>query len=201
MINTSAASTNAFAGIHLNFGVEAVPTEIGSPPPPPANVPYSGTVTLSNSFLVGELEVDCGAICQDDADAIVNEDHAGTLTVTSSPTWTGFRKVKPSTAMVAQRRGKKIAGYGASPTVTTLMAEFGLAQKIECLFDDNPVKQNTFSPGQHVPVFASEAIYTQKPDVIAILAWNYATPIMTKHALFTQNGGRFLLPLPHLQVM
>ncbi len=84
---TPTAPTNAFAGIHLNFGLEAVPTEIGSPPPPPANVPYSGTVTVADSLAVGELDVDCGAIAQADPNAPTGT--AGTLTVNGHLDWTG----------------------------------------------------------------------------------------------------------------
>lgn len=96
--------------------------------------------------------------------------------------------------------GKTIAGYGASPTVTTLLNEFDLAKRIDFLVDDNPVKQNTFSPGHHLRVYPSDAIYEKQADAVAVLAWNYATPIMTKHQPFAAKGGRFIVPLPLLQV-
>ncbi len=100
----------------------------------------------------------------------------------------------------AKAAGKTVAGYGASPTVTTLINQFGLAGRIDFLVDDNPVKQNTFSPGHHIPVYPSEALYEKKADVVAVLAWNYAAPIMQKHAAFAAAGGRFVVPLPHLIV-
>ena len=37
--------------------------------------------------------------------------------------------------------------------------------------------------------------------VIAVLAWNYAAPIVAKHRRFVEAGGRFVVPLPQLQVM
>lgn len=94
--------------------------------------------------------------------------------------------------------GKIVSGYGASPTVTTLMAQFDLARRIDFLVDDNPVKQSTFSPGSHVPVYPSNALYERDVDVVAILAWNYAAPIMAKHQRFAEAGGRFAIPLPQL---
>ena len=96
--------------------------------------------------------------------------------------------------------GKTIAGYGASPTVTTLLNQFDLAGRIDFIVDDNPVKQNTYSPGHHIPVYPSDAIYGKGADAVAVLAWNYAGPIMTKHKPFADKGGRFIVPLPHLQV-
>ena len=62
------------------------------------------------------------------------------------------------------------------------------------------MKQHTFSPGHHLPVHPPEAIYDRETDAVAVLAWNYAAPIMAKHRQFTEAGGRFLIPLPRLQV-
>lgn len=101
----------------------------------------------------------------------------------------------------AKAAGKTVAGYGASPTVTTLINQFDLAGRLDFLVDDNPTKQNTVSPGQHIPVYPSDAIYSMGAAVVAILAWNYAAPIMAKHAAFAENGGRFVIPLPGLMVV
>ena len=97
--------------------------------------------------------------------------------------------------------GKIVAGYGASPTVTTLINQFDLASRLDFLVDDNPVKQNTFSPGQHLPVYPSTAIYEREVDIVAILAWNYSMPILAKHQKFAAAGGQFVVPLPQLQVV
>ncbi len=97
--------------------------------------------------------------------------------------------------------GKVVAGYGASPTVTTLIDQFDLADRLDFLVDDNPVKQNTFSPGHHIPVYPSDAVYDREVDVIAVLAWQYASPISAKHRRFAEAGGRFVVPLPQLQLL
>lgn len=97
--------------------------------------------------------------------------------------------------------GKTIAGYGASPTVTTLLHQFELGRRIDLLVDDNPAKQNTFSPGHHIPVHAPDALGRRGIDVVAILAWNYADAIMTKNRRFTDKGGRFIVPLPTLRTI
>jgi len=97
--------------------------------------------------------------------------------------------------------GKVVAGYGASPTVTTLIDQFDLANCLDFLVDDNPVKQHTFSPGHHIPVYPPAAIYERDVDVVAVLAWNYAAPIAAKHAKFAEAGGQFVVPLPQLQLL
>lgn len=98
-------------------------------------------------------------------------------------------------------QGKTIAGYGASVGVTTLLYYFDLGNVVKTLFDDNPIKHNLYSPGYHIPVLPSEAIYEQKPDYVLILAWRYAEPIMKKHQRYLEQGGHFIVPLPRVEVI
>lgn len=98
-------------------------------------------------------------------------------------------------------RGKRIAAYGAPAKATTLMYHFGLDRSaIEYIVDDAPLKVGLFSPGLHVPILAVDTIYERRPDYLVILAWNFAGPIMAKHAKFAAQGGRFIVPLPQLVV-
>jgi len=97
--------------------------------------------------------------------------------------------------------GKTIAGFGAPAKATTLMYHFGIGPEIiDFIADDSPLKQNLYSPGLHIPVVAGEEIYTRKPDYVIILAWNFAEPIMKAHAAFKEQGGKFIVPLPHLEI-
>lgn len=100
-----------------------------------------------------------------------------------------------------KREGMVIAGYGASATSTTLIYHFGLAKMLDYIVDDNPAKQNTFSPGYHIPVLPSKVLYERKPDYVLMLAWRYAEPIIQKHRAFLEHGGRFILPLPELDII
>ena len=49
------------------------------------------------------------------------------------------------------------------------------------IVDDNPLKQGFCSPGKHIPVCSSEKIYSEMPNYIVILAWNFSDSIMKKH--------------------
>jgi len=101
----------------------------------------------------------------------------------------------------ARAAGKRIAGYGASTTVTTLIWHFELTEKLEFLADDNPRKHGLFSPGCHIPVLPSEELYVRKPDYVIILAWNFAEPIIKRHRRFLDAGGKFVIPLPELRIV
>ena len=81
------------------------------------------------------------------------------------------------------------------------MYHFGLGREdLEFIVDDSPWKQGLYSPGLHVPIVSARAIAEHKPDVLLILAWNFAEPIMAKHQAFRDSGGRFIVPLPEVQV-
>lgn len=101
----------------------------------------------------------------------------------------------------ARARGKTVAGYGASTTVTTLMWHFDLTQKLEFLVDDNPLKHGLFAPKCHLPVLPSDEVYSRRPDYVVILAWNFAEPIMKRHQRYIAEGGTFVIPLPELRVV
>lgn len=98
-------------------------------------------------------------------------------------------------------QGKTIAGYGASVGVTTLLYLFDLAQRLDCLVDDNPVRFGRFSPGHHIPVHSSQILYEKKPDYVLVLAWRYTEPIMKRHEEYVRQGGQFIGLLPELGII
>lgn len=101
----------------------------------------------------------------------------------------------------AMSEGKRVVGYGASTTVITLMYHFELVDKLEYLIDDNPIKHGLLSPGVHLEVNASDILYQDSPDIVLVLAWQYANPIINKHVKFMDAGGTFVIPLPYLKII
>lgn len=99
------------------------------------------------------------------------------------------------------KSGKKIAGFGASATSTTLIYHFDLGDKLSCIYDDNIQRHNLYSPGFHIPVVSPSEIERRKTDDILLLAWRYEKPILAKHRDFLKKGGRFILPLPSFKVV
>src|SRR5437773_3470749 len=105
-------------------------------------------------------------------------------------------------ALVADLRtqGRTIAGYGASVGVTSLLYYFDLGESLPFLVDDNPVRHGRFTPGHHIPVLPSDALYEKKPDDMLLLAWRYVEPITKRHQKYKSAGGRFILPLPDVSI-
>ena len=98
-------------------------------------------------------------------------------------------------------RGKTIGGYGASHSVTTMIYHFGLGSMLSFLVDDNALKQNLYSPGQHLPVLSPEAIYQRDLDYVIVLPWRFSQRIVEKHQAYLARGGHFITPLPELEVV
>lgn len=101
----------------------------------------------------------------------------------------------------AKSEGKSIAGFGASITGTTLIYHFEIGEHLDYLVDDNIAKQGRLSPGLHLPVFPSSALYERKPDYVVILAWRFAEPFINKNRAYLENGGHFIIPVPEFRVV
>jgi hypothetical protein len=98
-----------------------------------------------------------------------------------------------------RNRNIKIIGFGASHSTTTLLYHFGLVEFIDSIIDDNPSKQNTFSPGLHIPVFNPNFIKDERSTfAILILAWQHADFIIQKHNHTFQKSYELIIPLPNL---
>jgi hypothetical protein len=102
----------------------------------------------------------------------------------------------------AKRAGKLIAGYGAPGKGNTLLNYCGIRTDfIEYTVDRNPYKQGKYTPGTHIPILAPERIRETKPDYIFILPWNLKDEIMTQLAYVREWGGKFVVPIPDIQIL
>ncbi len=97
--------------------------------------------------------------------------------------------------------GKTIAGYGAAATTTTLIYHFGLGDFLSFMVDEYTRKQNVLSPGLHLPVLPPQALIDRKADYTIIIAWRYVEPILEKNKAYRDQGGKFIVPLPKLEVL
>ena len=101
-----------------------------------------------------------------------------------------------------KKEKKEIAGYGAAAKTTTLLNYFNINKNtINFIVDDNPLKQNRYSPGTHIPIKSNKEIYKKKPDYIIIQAWNYASHIINLHKKFKKIKGKFIIPFPKVKIL
>jgi SAM-dependent methyltransferase len=94
-------------------------------------------------------------------------------------------------------RGCTLAGYGAPAKGMTLLSYCGIGpDRLPYLVDKSPHKQGLLTPGHHIPIHAPEKLVQDQPDVVLLLAWNFASEIVAQQAEYRRRGGRFLLPIP-----
>jgi hypothetical protein len=109
------------------------------------------------------------------------------------------RELKQYVAKI-KAAGRPIAGYGAAATSTVLIYNFELGEDLAFIIDDNPLRQNRFSPGHHIPIVGSSALAEQRPSAVIILVWRFAEMIISKNQDYVQTGGQFIVPLPSLKI-
>jgi 2-polyprenyl-3-methyl-5-hydroxy-6-metoxy-1,4-benzoquinol methylase len=101
-----------------------------------------------------------------------------------------------------KREGKKVAAYGAAAKGNTLLNYCGIKNDlIDFVVDANPHKQNKFLPASHIPVVDEMLLSKQQPDYIIILPWNLKTEITAQLAYVRVWGGKFVIPIPALQII
>jgi len=102
----------------------------------------------------------------------------------------------------ARRAGKRIAAYGAAAKGTVLLNYFGLGRDvIEFVADRSPHKQGRRMPGVGVPIVAAAELLARQPDLVLLLAWNFATEILEQQDSYRKRGGHFIVPLPSPHVI
>ena len=102
----------------------------------------------------------------------------------------------------AKRMGKTVAGYGAPGKGNILLNYCGITRDlIEFTVDRNPIKQGKYTPGSHIPIFPTEKIGERRPDYLLILPWNLREEIMEQMSWIREWGGRFVIPIPAVQVV
>lgn len=98
--------------------------------------------------------------------------------------------------------GKTIVGYGAPAKATTLMHHFEIGPElIDFIVDDSKWKHFLYTPGKNIQILPKEFIETKKPDYILILAWNFASSIIKNNLNFKDKGGKFIIPLPNVEIV
>ena len=98
--------------------------------------------------------------------------------------------------------GKKILGYGASTKGNVLLQFCGLGTaEIECIADVNVDKHGSYTPGTRIPIVSEEVARKMSPDFFLVLPWHFRDGILAREEAFRANGGKFIFPLPEIEII
>jgi SAM-dependent methyltransferase len=101
----------------------------------------------------------------------------------------------------AREAGNTVVGYGAPGKGNTLLNYCGIRSDLLAFtVDRNPVKQGTFTPGTRVPIRHPDAIREARPDYVLLLPWNLRNELVEQLGYIREWGGRFVVPIPQVEV-
>jgi hypothetical protein len=103
-------------------------------------------------------------------------------------------------ALVAD--GKKVFGYGASTKGNVLLQFCGLTAKhIPYIAEVNEEKFGCYTPGTLIPIISEAEAKAMKPDYFLVLPWHFRENILSREKEFLENGGKFIFPLPEIEII
>jgi len=101
-----------------------------------------------------------------------------------------------------KKRGKSVAGYGATSKSTTILNYCEITTDLlPYICDTTPIKHGKLSPGRHIPIKPHQEFQRNHPDVALLFAWNHFEEIQSKESKYLSNGGRFLTHVPFVRYL
>ena len=97
---------------------------------------------------------------------------------------------------------KKVLGYGASTKGNVILQYCGInSSQLKYIFEVNKFKFNKFTPGSNIKIIDEKKIPFHRPDYLLILPWHFKDFIIKKEQKFVNDGGKFILPLPDIEII
>jgi hypothetical protein len=98
--------------------------------------------------------------------------------------------------------GKKVFGYGASTKGNVLLQFCGLTvNQIPYIAEVNEQKFGCYTPGTHIPIIPEKEAKAMNPDYFLVLPWHFKHSILEREHAFSENGGKFIFPLPEIEIV
>jgi hypothetical protein len=98
--------------------------------------------------------------------------------------------------------GKKVFGYGASTKGNVLLQFCNLtSDQIPYIAEVNKEKFGSFTPGTHIPIISEEKAKAMNPDYFLVLPWHFKNNILEREKEFLARGGKFIFPLPEIEIV
>lgn len=98
--------------------------------------------------------------------------------------------------------GKTIFGYGASTKGNVVLQFCGITNKmIPYIADVNADKYGCTTPGTNIEIIDEKMALDMKPDYFLVLPWAFKQNILEKERDYRNRGGKFIFPLPEIEIV
>ena len=98
--------------------------------------------------------------------------------------------------------GKRVIGYGASTKGNVILQYCGFNESlIPAIAEVNPEKFGSFTPGSNIPIISENEAKKMKPDYFLVFPWHFKHNILEREKSFINQGGKFIFPLPEIEIV
>jgi hypothetical protein len=98
--------------------------------------------------------------------------------------------------------GKRVLGYGASTKGNVILQFCGIGTEVlEAIAEINSDKFGRFTPGTKIPIISDVEARAMKPDYFLVLPWHFKESILQRETEFRASGGKFIFPLPEIEII
>ncbi len=98
--------------------------------------------------------------------------------------------------------GKTIIGYGASTKGNVLLQFCGItAKQIPYIAEVNEEKFGSYTPGTAIRIISEREARSMNPDYFLVLPWHFKAGILEREKEFSTRGGKFIFPLPEIEIV
>lgn len=100
-----------------------------------------------------------------------------------------------------KKQGKTIAAIGASAKGITLLNYCHLGpETVDFITEKSSLKIGRFT-ASGIPVVSDHELFSRRPDYALLLAWNFQKEIINNLKRFQKNGGKFIVPIPKIEII
>ena len=72
---------------------------------------------------------------------------------------------------------------------------------IACIAEVNPEIYGSHTPGTNIPIVSEVEAKALNPDYYLVLPWHFKHNILEREKEFRANGGKFIFPLPEIEIV